>query len=304
MDLTKYKHIVGYGAGQFYDHVKSQLPTNLHVECLCDRGWQELGGSYLGMEVISPEQLSSMEDVFVIVFSGNTRNYNSICKVLDGMGFPHCHANDLLDIKKEIRGSDLKKIKTGIYEDANGNKIYFAPDIEECILIRFTGKYNVVRIGRQVSAGQLSILCGNRGVCEIGDRTMIEGCCIQITDGEVKIGKDCLFSTMVNIRNHDSHHIFDSKTGKRINYSGNIRIGNHVWVGFGATLLGNASIGDNSVVGARAVTSSSFPAEVIVAGNPASVIRKQVCWSKDNTEFYQRESLEECMAQEAKEYLS
>lgn len=83
-----------------------------------------------------------------------------------------------------------------------------------------------------------------------------------------------------------------------------MKIGNHVWLCHGVTLLGSASIGDNSVVGTMAVTSSVFPKEVIIAGNPAKIIREQVCWSKDNTNFFNRDFLDECMAREAVEYFS
>lgn len=124
-----------------------------------------------------------------------------------------------------------------------------------------------------------------------------------MTDGRVDIGRDCLFSYDVVIRNHDTHHIFDKETGKRINYPGNVRVGDHVWLGYGATLLGNASIGDNSVVGTMAVTSGSFPKEVVLAGSPARIVREGVLWSKDNTEFYNREDLDSCLAREALKYL-
>ena len=80
-------------------------------------------------------------------------------------------------------------------------------------------------------------------------------------------------------------------------------VGDHVWLGYGATLLGNASIGDNSVVGTMAVTSGSFPEEVVLAGSPARIVREGVLWSKDNTEFYNREDLDSCLAREALKYL-
>lgn len=80
-----------------------------------------------------------------------------------------------------------------------------------------------------------------------------------------------------------------------------MKIGNHVWLCHGVTLLGSAAIGDNSIVGTREVT-SSFPKEAIIASNPAKVIREQVCWSKDNMNFYNRDFLDECMAREASKY--
>lgn len=303
MDLTKYKYIVGYGIGQYYDYIKGQLPKTFHMNYLCDARFNEMGEFYDGIKIISPEQLKEMKDVAVIIFSGNRRNYNSICKTLANMQLSYYHVNELFPLGISVTGCDLRKLENGLYEDINGNKVFFSPDIDESITIYFTGKNNEVHIGKQVSIDSLKIFCGNDARCFIGCGTGIEECQIYVTDGCVKIGQDCLISSKVNIRNHDSHHIFDKTTGKRINYSENIEIGNHVWIGYGAMLLGGASIDDNSVVGAMAVTSSKFPKEVVIAGNPARIIREGIFWSKDNTNFYQRNFLSECMAQEAMKYM-
>src|SRR5439155_19655315 len=52
-----------------------------------------------------------------------------------------------------------------------------------------------------------------------------------------------------------------------------IRIGRGVWIGAQAFIGPGVSIGDNSIVGARAVVSKDVPRGVIVAGNPARVIK-------------------------------
>ncbi len=45
-------------------------------------------------------------------------------------------------------------------------------------------------------------------------------------------------------------------------------------IGSGATILANISIGENAIVGAGAVVTKNVPANTIVAGNPARVLRK------------------------------
>lgn len=52
-----------------------------------------------------------------------------------------------------------------------------------------------------------------------------------------------------------------------------IVIGDNVWLGGGAIVLAGVSIGENSVVGAGAVVTKDVPANVVVAGNPARVLR-------------------------------
>lgn len=52
-----------------------------------------------------------------------------------------------------------------------------------------------------------------------------------------------------------------------------IHIGNNVWIGGGAIILPGVKVGNNSVIGAGAVVTKDVPENVVVAGNPAKVIR-------------------------------
>lgn len=52
-----------------------------------------------------------------------------------------------------------------------------------------------------------------------------------------------------------------------------ITIGDNVWLGGGAIVLGGVAIGENTVVGAGAVVTRDLPADVVAVGNPARVIR-------------------------------
>ena len=52
-----------------------------------------------------------------------------------------------------------------------------------------------------------------------------------------------------------------------------ITVGNNVWIGGGAIILGGVTIGENAVIGAGSVVTKDVPANTIVAGNPARVIR-------------------------------
>lgn len=58
-------------------------------------------------------------------------------------------------------------------------------------------------------------------------------------------------------------------------------IGNHVWIGEHCYILKNATISDNSVVGSMSVVTKRFDEEnVVIAGNPAKIYRRNVMWSK------------------------
>ena len=52
-----------------------------------------------------------------------------------------------------------------------------------------------------------------------------------------------------------------------------ITVGKNVWIGSHATILSGVTIGDNSVVAAGAVVTKSVPANTVVAGVPARIVK-------------------------------
>jgi len=67
-----------------------------------------------------------------------------------------------------------------------------------------------------------------------------------------------------NCRIHPSTSIGD--------YNGAPTIGNNVYIGPGAKLFGNITIGDNVAIGANAVVNKNIPSNVTVGGIPAKII--------------------------------
>lgn len=53
-----------------------------------------------------------------------------------------------------------------------------------------------------------------------------------------------------------------------------ISIGDNVWIGANAVILPSVSIGNNSIIGAGSIVTKSFPSNVIIAGNPAKIIKQ------------------------------
>ena len=52
------------------------------------------------------------------------------------------------------------------------------------------------------------------------------------------------------------------------------KLGDFVWLGFAVIVLPGSKIGNNTIVGGGSVVTKSFPDNVIIAGNPAKVIRE------------------------------
>lgn len=55
-----------------------------------------------------------------------------------------------------------------------------------------------------------------------------------------------------------------------------IRIGERCFIGGAATIMPGVTIGDESIVGGGAVVLDDVPARVMVAGNPARIIRRDI----------------------------
>lgn len=53
-----------------------------------------------------------------------------------------------------------------------------------------------------------------------------------------------------------------------------ITLQNNVWVGAGTIILPGVTVGANAIIGAGSVVTKDVPANAVVAGNPARVIRK------------------------------
>jgi acetyltransferase-like isoleucine patch superfamily enzyme len=56
-------------------------------------------------------------------------------------------------------------------------------------------------------------------------------------------------------------------------YMRDVVVGSNVWIGYGACILRGVRVGDNSVIGTNSVVTKDVPANAVVGGVPARVIR-------------------------------
>lgn len=145
----------------------------------------------------------------------------------------------------------------------------------------------------RVAIGEGSIvsarLCADRPESEIriGARTFIGRSTI-ICAESVTIGDDVLISWGCQIVDHDSHALLwrDRASDVRDWHGGAkdwstvpvapVVIGNRVWIGFNALVLKGVHVGDGAVIAAGSVVTRDVPANSLVGGNPARVIRELV----------------------------
>jgi len=93
------------------------------------------------------------------------------------------------------------------------------------------------------------------------------GCYIQGIN-EIFIDDDTIFAPGVKIisANHDTVNI------KKHIQKNPVRIGKNCWLGANAVILPGVELGDHVIVGVGSVVTKSFPANVVIAGNPAKII--------------------------------
>ena len=105
----------------------------------------------------------------------------------------------------------------------------------------------------------------------IGKRTVINQGCLLYTTGGLVIGDNVSISAGVWLvtGTHDMNN-----PGFPDSYRP-ITIGNYVWIGMRATLLGGVTVGEGAVVMAGAVVTHDVPPFAVVGGVPARVITQR-----------------------------
>ena len=110
-------------------------------------------------------------------------------------------------------------------------------------------------LGDNVSLHEYSLI-GGQGIIQIGNK--------------VSIGSHCLIVSATH--KFDNLEVPIKEQGL---VAQDINIGNNVWLGGRVTILGDVSIGDNSIIGAGSVVTTNIPQNVVAAGVPCKVIKSR-----------------------------
>lgn len=121
---------------------------------------------------------------------------------------------------------------------------------------------------------------------QIGDRCFLGMQTTILCTSSITIGNDVMIAGECYITDNDGHSldwrirrqdVVNSKNGTK-NWEpvamAPVTIGNDVWIAPKCIILKGVSIGDGSVVAAGSVVTKDIPARMLVAGNPARIIRE------------------------------
>jgi acetyltransferase-like isoleucine patch superfamily enzyme len=136
------------------------------------------------------------------------------------------------------------------------------------------GRNARIELGRWSWIGHGTKLRCHEGVVSIGAKTVMGQECTISAFQNVSIGRECVIADRVMLIDFD-HGMVEVERPVRLQgiYKRDVNVGNNVWIGYGACILRGVTVGDNAVIGTGAVVTKDVPANAVVAGVPARVIR-------------------------------
>jgi len=136
------------------------------------------------------------------------------------------------------------------------------------------GSGATIDLGRWSWVGRGCKIRSHEGTVSIGAKTVLGQECTISSFEHVSIGRECVVADRVMLIDFD-HGIVEVERPIRLQgiYKRAVRVGSNVWIGYGACILRGVTVGDNAVIGTGAVVTKDVPANAVVAGVPARLVR-------------------------------
>jgi acetyltransferase-like isoleucine patch superfamily enzyme len=145
---------------------------------------------------------------------------------------------------------------------------------KDITVLNIQGKLNIngsVSIGRGCRFD-----IGENALIEIGNNSYINPFSLFIIQHGLYIGENCAISWNCQFLDEDFHTMEYEKKELPDN---KIIIADHVWIGSNVSIYKGAFIGKNSIVASNSEVKDKFLEEnVLIAGNPARIVKKNIRW--------------------------
>jgi acetyltransferase-like isoleucine patch superfamily enzyme len=159
--------------------------------------------------------------------------------------------------------------------------VFFGKDLQLQI-----AKGAEISFGRFTWIGDGTKIRSHEGVVEIGAKTVFGQECTISSYKHVRIGEQCVIADRAMFIDFD-HGVVEVERPIREQgiYKRDVEVGSNVWIGYGACILRGVRVGDNSVIGTNSVVTRDVPANAVVGGIPARVLRMReapsnLCWAR------------------------
>ena len=149
--------------------------------------------------------------------------------------------------------------------------------IDDHAVLDAKGESSLIRLGNQVLISRYSMLSCNESRITMGDYISIGPFCALGSRSHIDIGSHVAIGSGVHIMagSHEIDDASDVPMIKQKRISQGVVIEDNVWIGTGAHILDGVRIGQNSIVGAASMVSKDVPANSVVLGNPARVVKNR-----------------------------
>jgi len=136
------------------------------------------------------------------------------------------------------------------------------------------GRTGRIEFGRFVWVGDGTKIRCHEGLVEIGQKTVFGQECTISAYQRVAIGEQCVIADRAMFIDFD-HAVVDVERPIRLQgiYKRDVVVGSNVWIGYGACILRGVTVGDNAIIGTNSVVTRDVPANAVVGGVPAKVLR-------------------------------
>lgn len=172
---------------------------------------------------------------------------------------------------------------------AGKNNILFCDDNINIVnsSIRFEGDNSVIYLSYTKSNYALDIHVFQNSLVYMGrDNKLSPTLHINIQEHQNFImGDDCIVGSTFNLRTSDAHILYDANSKERINNSGSVFIGDHVWLAHQVYIEMGSKIGSGAIVNnnSHVYKYSILKSNCLYSGNPANLVKKDVFFTKEYT---------------------